>query len=427
MFLSLVIVALLLAYFYLDHAAQHYDEHVSMHMEELVEASEISSDGTLKLKAQPSDPRYHDLNSGWYWAVMQSGVTLLKSPSLGEYSLDVEGIRPTDGVVVHEIIAPNQEKIRIHVIEMNMAPGHEPLVYLSSAPTTGYTDDVLNYSNHIVGSFALLGIGLLLVVVLQVKFALKPLQSIGSEISDIRAGTAHKLSREYPSDVQPLVDELNNLIDHNAVLLKRARNQLGDLAHSVKNPLTVINNETRNMQADQREMISKQTSDISKNIDHYLSRARTFGTEKILGSRSNVKTLVEDLVYVMQRLYQQRELAYDTSKLKGYSFRGEGQDLEEMVGNLMDNACKWTSSRVEVSCNSRGGRLHLFVDDDGPGIPSKEIENVMRRGHRLDETKPGHGQGLGIVKDIADLYGGSLQLGKSHLGGLRAELNLPAA
>jgi len=422
-----VIVALLLAYFYLDHAAQHYDEHVSMHMEELVEAVEILPNGTFELRAEPSDPRYHDLHSGWYWAVLQSGVALFKSTSLGDYSLDLEAIEPTSSVVVYEILAPNQEKIRMHVIAIELVRGHEPLVYLSTAPTTGYTDDVLNYSNHIVGSFALLGIGLLLAVVAQVKFALKPLQSIGFEISDIRAGKATKLSRDYPSDVQPLVDELNNLIDHNAVLLKRARNQLGDLAHSVKNPLTIINNETRNMQAEQREMINKQTSDISKNIDHYLSRARTFGTEKILGSRSNVKALVEDLVYVMQRLYQRRELKYDISKLKGCSFRGEGQDLEEMIGNLMDNACKWTTSRVEVSCKSSEGRLQLFIDDDGPGIPGKEIENVMRRGHKLDESKPGHGQGLGIVKDIADLYSGFLQLGKSHLGGLRATLNLPAA
>ena len=330
-------------------------------------------------------------------------------------------------MVVHEVIGPNHEKLRMHVIEIELDPAFEPIVYYSSAPTTGYTDDVLNYSNHISGSFVLLAIGLLMAVVAQVRFALKPLNAIEAEIGDIREGRATKLSRDYPNDVQPLVDELNNLIDHNAVLLKRARNQLGDLAHAVKNPLTVINNEARNMQADQREMITKQTSDISKNIDHYLSRARTFGTESTLGSRSNVKTVVDDLVYAMQRLYQQRELKYDTSRLKGCSFRGEGQDLEEMVGNLMDNACKWTQSQVVVSCETGDERLLLVVEDDGPGIPEEEVVNVMRRGHKLDESVPGHGQGLGIVSDIADLYGGSLNLVKSPLGGFRAELDLPAA
>jgi signal transduction histidine kinase len=129
----------------------------------------------------------------------------------------------------------------------------------------------------------------------------------------------------------------------------------------------------------------------------------------------------------MQRLYQQRELKYDISELKGCSFRGEGQDLEEMLGNLMDNACKWTESQVAVSCRTDNGRLVLIVEDDGPGIPDAEIKNVLRRGHKLDESKPGHGQGLGIVNDIADLYNGSLKLKKSSLGGLRAEVDLPAA
>ena len=425
--IALIVVALLLVYFYIDHAAQHYDEHVSMHLEEMVEASVFSPNGTFELTSDPSDPRYHNLHSGWYWAVKQSGELLKQSFSLGEYDLQMDGIEPTGSVVVHEVVGPNHEKLRMHVIEIELDPAFEPIVYYSSAPTTGYTDDVLNYSNHISGSFVLLAIGLLMAVVAQVRFALKPLNAIEAEIGDIREGRATKLSRDYPNDVQPLVDELNNLIDHNAVLLKRARNQLGDLAHAVKNPLTVINNEARNMQADQREMITKQTSDISKNIDHYLSRARTFGTESTLGSRSNVKTVVDDLVYAMQRLYQQRELKYDTSRLKGCSFRGEGQDLEEMVGNLMDNACKWTQSQVVVSCETGDERLLLVVEDDGPGIPKEEVVNVMRRGHKLDESVPGHGQGLGIVSDIADLYGGSLNLVKSPLGGLRAELDLPAA
>ena len=227
--------------------------------------------------------------------------------------------------------------------------------------------------------------------------------------------------------MQPLVDELNNLLDHNAVLLKRARNRLGDLAHSVKNPLTVIKNEARNLEPAQRDLITQQTSDISRNVDHYLTRARMFGTEKVLGARSEVKPVIEDLVYAMQRLYQERELEFDSTGLESCWFRGERQDLEEMLGNLLDNACKWARQRVYVHC--RGGDddlLVLAVEDDGPGIPDEERALVMRRGHKLDESKPGHGQGLGIVKDIADLYGGSLKLMRSRFGGLLAELVLPA-
>lgn len=425
--MALTISALLLVYSYYDHAARHYDEHVSMHLEELLDASELSTNGTFELTYGPSDPRYQDLHSGWYWEVKQSGQSLKRSPSLGENGLDIGNIQPTKGVVVHKLKGPVEEKLRVQIVEVGSDPGQDPLVFLASAPLTGYTDDAMSYSTHIIGSFLLLAIGLLMAVMLQVRTALKPLKAISTGIGEIREGKATKLPSTNLEDVQPLVDELNNLLDHNATLLKRARNRLSDLAHSVKNPLTVINNEARNMDAGQKELILQQTSDISKNVDHYLSRARTFGTEKVLGSRSAVKPTVEDLVYVMQRIYQDRDLDYDFSDLQECWFRGEGQDLEEMMGNLIDNACKWARNRVSIHAGTEDDRLLLMVEDDGPGIPKEEIENVMRRGHKLDESKPGHGQGLGIVKDIADLYGGKLELGKSSLGGFQARLDLPAA
>jgi signal transduction histidine kinase len=424
---TLILTASLLVYFYLEHSAQHYDEHVTMHLEELLEASGFTPEGTFRLTFQPSDPRYHDLNSGWYWEVRQSEKTLMRSPSLGTSILAMGDVQAGKSPVVYEITGPSQEPLRVRVLAVEYEPGAEPLVFLASAPMTGVQDDVLNYSNHVIASFLVLGIGLLLAVVLQVRVALQPLKAISTGISDIREGKASKLDESYLADVQPLVDELNNLLEHNAVLLKRARNRLGDLAHSVKNPLTVIKNEAHNMEPEQKELIIQQTSDISRNVDHYLTRARTFGTEKVLGSRSEIRPVVEDLIYAMRRLYQDRDLEYDISCANECWFRGEGQDLEEMMGNLIDNASKWAKSRVLIHGESDHVHLVLVVEDDGPGIPEEEIEEVMNRGHRLDESKPGHGQGLGIVKDIAELYGGSLTLGHGNLGGLRAELVLPAA
>jgi signal transduction histidine kinase len=189
----------------------------------------------------------------------------------------------------------------------------------------------------------------------------------------------------------------------------------------------VITNEAHNLPPDQKALILRQTSEIAKNIDHYLSRARTFGTEKVLGSRSSIKTVTDDLVYAMQRIYQGRDLRFDLSSLHSCWFKGEAQDLEEMMGNLIDNACKWAKSSVRVTCGTTAGRLEVIVEDDGPGIPEAEYENVMRRGQKLDEAIPGHGQGLGIVKDIAALYNGALEFGRSELGGLKAKLVLPAA
>jgi signal transduction histidine kinase len=425
--MALVVTAILLVNIYRDHAARYYDEHVSMHLEELFEATELGADGTIALKYYPSDPRYNEFQSGWYWEIRQSGKTLKRSPSLGENKLNIGIVQPAGKVAIHEMMGPAGEMLRVHVIEVGQGPGLDPLVYLASSPMAGYTDDTTSYSNHVLGTFLLLGFGLLIAVVLQVRIALKPLKAISAGITDIREGRASKLPASSLEDVQPLVEELNNLIEHNAVLLRRARNRLGDLAHAVKNPLTVINNEAHRMEKGQKELIIRQINDISRNVDHYLSRARAHGAKKILGTRSRVKPVIEDLVYVMQRIYKDRKLEYDFSELKDYWFRGEGQDLEEMTGNLMDNASKWAKSRVLIHAEAANGRLLFMVEDDGPGIADSEIENVMRRGHKLDESKPGHGQGLGIVKDIAALYGGSLQLSRSSLGGVQARLDLPIA
>lgn len=425
--ITLVFTATMLVIDQHELTVRHYDAHVRMHMEELTGASQFAEDGRFRLAFNPSDPRYHDLYSGWYWEVKQAGKALKRSPSLGEYSLDLIGAEPTSSVVIHEITGPQQEVLRAHVIGINIDPNQEPLVLLATAPTESIKEEVLDYFNNIVFNFIALGIGLLLAVVLQVRVALKPLKAISTCISDIRAGKATKLPGHQLEDVQPLVDEMNNLLDHNTVLVNRARNQLGDLAHSVKNPLTVINNAARDIEATQRDLILRQTTDISRSVDHYLSRARTYGTEKVLGSRSSIKTATEDLVYVMQRIYQERDLVFDLSRLQGCWFRGEVQDLEEMLGNLMDNACKWANSRVLISCGTRNDRLEVTVEDDGPGIAEEEFENVMRRGRKLDESKAGHGQGLSIVKDIAALYGGSLKLARVESGCFQAKLDLPSA
>ncbi len=250
----------------------------------------FTANGRFRLAFNPSDPRYRDLYSGWYWEVKQAGKTLKRSPSLGEKNLDIKAANSDTSLAVFEIAGPQDEALRVHVIEIAIDPKREPLVFLATAPTVGITEDVVDYSNHIVFSFLGLGAGLLLAVLLQVRVALRPLKAISNRISDIRAGKATRLPEDQLEDVQPLVDELNNLLDHNAVLVKRARNQLGDLAHSVKNPLTVINNAAHQMEAGQRDLILKQTKDISRSVDHYLSRARTYGTEKVLGSRASIKS-----------------------------------------------------------------------------------------------------------------------------------------
>ncbi len=425
--IALLATALLLGRFYRDHIEEHYDAHVFTHVEELLAAIETSPEGLKRLHSQPTDPRFHHLNSGWYWEVFHAGVPLEKSPSLGDKHLDLSSLSLIENHGVQFIIGPNQQKLRAQIIHTSNPHKSDSMTFAATAPVMQITDDVHDFIFHIFQSFLVLGIGLSIAVVVQVRLALKPLKAIRSAISDVQAGKIQRLPQDFPSDVQPLVSELNFLLDHNELLLKRARNQLGDLAHSVKNPLTVILNEARSMESKRGQLILDQAHVMAGSIDHCLSRARIYGKRDAIGYRTDVEAVINGLVYAVRHIYQDRNIEIQLSGLDKHRFRGEAQDLEEMVGNLIDNACKWAKSQVVVQCVTEQDRLVLSVEDDGPGIAREDMKDVMQRGRKLDESYAGHGHGLGIVKDIADLYGGTLKLSRSPFGGLRAELDLPAA
>ena len=426
-FLTLIATVGLLYYYYRDHISKHYDAHVLMHVEEMVVAADLTPGGQLELTSLPSDPRFDVLYSGWYWEIRHHDEVLQRSHSLGGETLDLDGLPITEGVRVHEIIGPRNQDLRLQTVQIPTSQPGENLLLAASAPVMSIREDAIDISEHMLANFAVLGIGLVLAVMLQIRLALRPLRDIRDGIGEIREGKTAKLHEDFPDEIQPLVSELNNLIDHNAVLLKRARNRLGDLAHSIKNPLTVINNEAHNLGPDQRSLIVDQTNDIERSVEHYLSRARATGIDSVLGARSHVKSVAEDLSFAMKRIYKDRNLEIDFTGLGSCSFRGEAQDLEEVLGNVMDNACKWAESRVIVHCSSREDRLCIVVEDDGPGIPEEELETVMQRGHRLDETTPGHGLGLNIVKEIVDIYGGKITFSRSGYGGLSVGLDLPGA
>ena len=424
--LALITTGLMLTYFYRDHIEEHYDAHVFSHLKELVEASHIESDGSLVLDSYPTDPRFHEPLSGWYWEIRHNGRPVARSTSLGDETFDLTHDHGPDVMHVHELMGPNQQMLRVQVLEFAVPGSESPLTYLASAPIMTITSDVENYQGHVQMSLLVLGIGLMLAVVLQVRVALRPLNSIEEAIGEVRFGRSKKLPRSFPVDVQPLVDELNRLLAHNTFLLKRARNQLGDLAHSVKNPLTVIANEARQMPKEQRQLLTEQTRDISRSIEHHLSRARTYGQANVMGFRTAVRPVAEDLAFVMRRTYKQRELEIHLSGLDDCWFGGEAQDLEEMLGNLLDNACKWADHEVWLRGELSDDRMRLIVEDDGPGIPEPQYEKVVQRGFKIDEASSGHGLGLSIVQEIVNLYGGKLRLARSARGGLRAELDLGA-
>jgi signal transduction histidine kinase len=262
-------------------------------------------------------------------------------------------------------------------------------------------------------------------VLLQIRFGLRPLRAMRSALAEIRAGRSGRLPETFPAEVQPVVSELNDLLDHDAAKLERARTQAGNLAHALKNPLTVIRNEAREVEGERGAILRDQVAVVSNHVERYLVRARAAGG--VLGVRTEVEGTIEDLRFSMNLLHRDRDLDIRVSGAGGLFFRGDAHDLEEMLGNLIDNACKWARTRVTVSARRVDSHLVIAVEDDGPGVPEERHAEVLHRGRRLDETVAGSGLGLDIVQDIAELYHGSLTLGDSRIGGLRAQLDLPAA
>jgi len=424
---ALLVTSLILRHLYRDHIEEHFDAHVFNHVEELVAAVEAGPDGVLQMAGQPTDPHFFRLNSGWYWEVLKDGEPLGKSISLGQDTLDLQALEIGETRDVQSIRGPQGETLRAQVMEVSFPGNAGTLKFVATVPDIQIADDVSEFAAHIISSFLVLGAGLALAVIVQVRLALKPLKAIKSEISEVKMGKSKRLSHDFPEEVQPLADELNYVLDHNELLLKRARNQLADLAHAVKNPLTVIRNEARNLATKEGQLILDQAHVMASSIDHCLSRARISGKGDVIGYRTELKGVIEDLVFAVERIYYERSIEFTLSFPGGCCFRGESQDIEEMAGNLIDNACKWAERRVCISCETGGDRLRIIIEDDGPGIAEEDFELVLHRGHKLDESKPGYGHGLGIVNDIAGLYGGRLTLGRSSLGGLKAVLDLPAA
>jgi signal transduction histidine kinase len=279
-----------------------------------------------------------------------------------------------------------------------------------------------------------------LTTALQVRFGLAPLGRISQRLAAIRSGRAERLEGQFPVEIAPLARETNALLDANREIVARARTHVGNLAHALKTPLSVIVNEAAARADDPLgQKVREQAAIMRDQIARQLERARLAARPTVIGTLTDVPPVVTALARTMEKLYRARDIAIAVDGPEHAFFRGEQQDLEEMIGNLVDNGCKWAQSRVAIEVvadpasvkadaagKSATAQLRVIVDDDGPGLSPEEREQVARRGQRLDETKPGSGLGLSIVVELAALYNGALTFGTAPIGGLRAELALPA-
>jgi len=286
--------------------------------------------------------------------------------------------------------------------------------------------DIGRFNRTLLWAFVAFSGGLLFALVIQVQVGLQPLRRVSEALARIREGRARKLEGQFPAEIAPLAGELNSLIAHSAEVVGRARAHVANLAHFLKTPLTVLANEAAASPGPLAETVLRQVTTMRRQVDHYLARARAAGALDVLGSRTEVAPVVNDLSRVLKRMHPEKPLSIAVNIGPGLVFRGEREDLEEMSGNLIDNACKWAHAHIAVEAGPLdAGRFFLRVGDDGPGLTTGERARAMERGERFDETVPGTGLGLAIVRDIAKLYGGSITLAQSPLGGLEVCLELP--
>lgn len=419
---SLFVGDLVLVFMFRWHMEQRFDRALGDQMEELIAASEIDAAGKLNLTWTPVDPRLNRPGSGWYWEISQNGRVVEHSLSLVGMSLELV---PAEARGIFVITGPAGATLRARARPISLPGADQPFRFVVTGPVNDIASDVRRFSVITAITLAVLGLGLVGAVVFQVKFGLQPLVDLRESLSAIRAGRAQRMPENFPAEVEPVVEELNAVLDHNAELLARARTQAGDLAHALKHPLMVIAQEAREIEGDAGKLLSEQVSAMNASVNRHLSRARIAGPGGAIGVRTPVARTFDDLHYSLDLLYRDRGLVIEGEGFDNLFFAGDAQDLEEMLGNLMDNACKWAQSRLRVSAGLTDGRLQIAVEDDGPGIAPAYREAVLARGRRLDETVAGTGLGLGIARDIAEIYRGKLLLEASGLGGLKAVLELP--
>jgi signal transduction histidine kinase len=431
---ALSLTGYVLADLFRQHAAARFEAELRIHLDQLTANIETAADGAPRLNAELSDPRLRRPYSGLYWQVDQAGpaaqVAILRSRSLWDKTLRVPADSLADGELhVHRIDGPDREALMMveRVVVLPDGPDR-PLRLIVAADERIMTAPVREFVGLLAIALGVLAAGLLAAVALQVVVGLAPLRRLRSGLVAVREGRSRRLDGAFPREIQPLVDELNTVLQHDAEVVARARTQAGNLAHAIKTPLAVLANAAAREPGALACLVAEQVATAQRQVDYHLARARAAAAIQVPGLRTPLRPVLDGLLRVMRRVHAERRLQIGIEALGGeMAFRGEEQDLQEMLGNLLDNACKWAKSRVEVSGSADGGRIAIVIDDDGPGLPSEQCETMFARGMRADEQVPGSGLGLGIARDLARLYGGDVVLAESPAGGLRVMLTLPAA
>jgi signal transduction histidine kinase len=416
-----------------------FDRELSISLDALASTIDIDQGGDLIVPRPPPDPRFTRPLSGRYWRVVDvAGPNQLVGAGQRSRSLWDEAFTPPLDLLTRAIATPGEtqagnmtrgeEDLRLagRIVKL---PGHNASTLLVVAADRTETVAAARRFDLALGAglFAL-AFGLFTAIFLQVRLGLEPLRQMGRQLGEIRNGLRDRLDNDAPRELAPLAGELNALLSHNQAVVERARTHVGNLAHALKTPISVVLNESRDHKGPYANLVVRQTETMARQVEHYLKRASAAARAESLSARTPVSVVVEDVARTLGRLFKADGVKVIAEADPTLIFRGEREDLEDLIGNLAENACKYGGGLVEIKAAPVGSnQFEIIFDDDGEGLSDDEAVSAIKRGARLDETLPGSGLGLSICDELARAYGGILHLERSPLGGLRAKLSLPLA
>ncbi|TNE42520.1 MAG: HAMP domain-containing histidine kinase [Sphingomonadales bacterium] len=411
-----------------DAITRNFDDGMAYVLTAMIASAEIGPDGEVFFNRPLADQRFLEPNSGLYYQISGASHEDWRSRSLWDRALKLNVNRPGSELRVYNSDQFPDENLRVMERTVILPGSKERWVFAVAQARSGLDAQIRTLRVTLIRSFLILGLGLLVLVVIQTLYGLRPLRAVRREIVRMRTGEKNRVTEPMPMEVLPMVEELNALLAHNERQAEEARAHAGNLAHALKTPLTVIMNAATAKAPDLNETVMREAVTMRRQVDHHLARARAVGRRGLAQSRANVWTSLQAVERAVARLYP--DVRIDMDGDQNADVRVERQDLDELLGNIIENAAKYGGGSVFATVRAEPGRsiVAIDVEDDGSGIPETERERIFDRGARLDTGKPGTGLGLAIVRDVAEIYGGSVELDESEdMGGLLVRLSLPMA
>ncbi len=435
MLVSLIVVAILVLQDYRRTVERQFEDLISANLYNLMGSITREADGKLQGKPQLGDGRYQQYNSGWYWSVNLLGDKdiNLSSSSLAGSDMPVLESTKFDSDFQRSYRIDDEVGNTILAVEARVYLGEGNDIYTFRATgNMGVLDaDISRFSQRLILFLTIFGIGLIATSMAIVRFGLKPIRFATSQLADIRNGKTDRIKGDFPQEIMPLIEETNALIRSNQAIVERSRIQVGNLAHSLKTPLSVLSLEVKNLPETVKQKLLSQLAAMNSQIQSYLNRAMISARHGAITSRTDVHSTLKRLVRTFNKLFPGISFEYERSPENFDAvFAGEQQDFEEIIGNILENSGKFALHRVEIKTrklvDDSGKFIEIEIIDDGPGLNRSEIDYVLKRGNRLDENNPGTGLGLSIVSDILKEYGGTLHIDAAYMGGLKVKVQLPA-